>query len=264
MKRPLQPITMTACNRPKYTERVIRALEQCSGIDECILLVRIDPGCDEVARIVSSFSGNMEFRINPFRLGCNANTLFAIHEGFARSRWNIHIEDDTVPARDALEFLFWARDRGAPLASCYRAHGHSDAGNLYGALSEIWFFPWVWGCSLDQWRAALPAIKVESPHSWDTQANTAWMQQGLLRQVVPACARSCNIGAIGGVHVPSEEWHTAHHLNADWAGCLQEPPCTLRDEWWLSSTVMSGVPEPAPKRPSRGIPSWRRSRRSTR
>ena len=43
------------------------------------------------------------------RLGCGANTLFALDRGFEFAEYVIHLEDDTVPAVHALGFFEYCR-----------------------------------------------------------------------------------------------------------------------------------------------------------
>jgi hypothetical protein len=247
----MQPITMTVCNRPEYTQRVLDALQRCRGIEDHILLVRAEPGFPEVEKVLQSYRYPASIITNTRRLGCNANTLAAIDAGFAVSDWVIHVEDDTVPAVDALEFMAWARTQHN-LACCYRGPGASDYGNMSGTVWDRWFFPWVWGCSKDLWERHRQCVRCDSPRSWDTQVSDSLAQSGELLQLCPAWARSLNIGAEGGVHVPSAEWHRLNHLNMDWIGMEERNPVRWDD------------PGEKPKAPKgfKRLPSWRRQRQS--
>jgi hypothetical protein len=242
----MRVIVMTACNRPVYTKRVIEALQRCRGIDEHVLLVRAEPGFPAVLEVLQSYRYPMHLTVNPKRLGCSANTIAAINAGFAAADWVVAVEDDTVPAVDALEFMSWASDR-ASLASCYRGPNNSDKGNRTGTLWDRWFFPWVWGIQRDLWERHWRHIIPESGRSWDTQLNDSLRRRGELVQLVPAWSRSHNIGAEGGAHVTDPAWHEIHMANYDWIGEGK----IGKHEW----------DEPGPKPATeviRHVPSWRR------
>lgn len=242
--KPLQPITMVAYNRPKYTEQVIRALEKCVGIEDCVLLARIEPGCPETGRVIASYKYKKEVRFNDFRLGCNCNTKMAIMDGFhaSTSNYNIHIEDDTVPDVDALQFLFFVRDYmpNINIASCYRGPGNSISTDIDGTQIENWFYPWVWGCRYYQWKKHIDLIVNESGVSWDSQFNKNMKDMNELIQLVPCCARSLNIGAKGGVHVPSENWHALNQFNPDWAGSFNHK-VIMSDRWCFPDAAVKKV-----------------------
>ena len=45
---------------------------------------------------------------------------------------------------------------------------------------------------------------------WDIRLNE--VIRGERYEIVPCVSRTQNIGALGGVHVPSPEWHAEHHV----------------------------------------------------
>jgi hypothetical protein len=54
--------------------------------------------------------------------------------------------------------------------------------------------------------------------SWDTLVHEYVVSQGLV-EVHPILSRCQNIGALGGVHVPSAEWHAQNHHSEHVADC---------------------------------------------
>src|SRR5258708_27676946 len=104
-------ITMVLYNRPDYTKAVLEALRRCDGIGDYLLLPHIEPGDEEVLALVKSidFAG-VKITLNRRRLGTGRNTFLAWRHGFREADFIVHIEDDTVPARDCLRFMEHCRE----------------------------------------------------------------------------------------------------------------------------------------------------------
>ena len=50
--------------------------------------------------------------------------------------------------------------------------------------------------------------------------NLNWSVRGGRGEVFPFVSRVQDVGALGGVHVPSAEWHLANQFNEYWVGSL--------------------------------------------
>src|SRR5580693_6205950 len=99
-------ITLVLYNRPDYTRQVLDALRRCDGIEDYILLPHIEPGNDNVLALVEAIDfAEVRITRNPMRLGIGRNTYLAWEHGAKAADFFIHIEDDTVPARDCLRYM---------------------------------------------------------------------------------------------------------------------------------------------------------------
>ncbi|NBW20501.1 MAG: hypothetical protein EBR82_72285, partial [Caulobacteraceae bacterium] len=106
-------ITVSGYNRPAYLEQTLAALTRCDGIDECRAFVLLDP-CDETKQSVEIAARyGIAAYVFSGRVGCNRAIFSGFAFGFQQlgSDYHVHLEDDTVPCRDALRWFAWARDR---------------------------------------------------------------------------------------------------------------------------------------------------------
>ena len=106
----LRAITMTAYRRPAYTREVLAALAQCDGIAAWLLLPNVEPGHEEVIAAFRQWSAcESRLTVNKERLGLNRNTQKALVRALLlRAEVVVHLEDDTVPSPDALQYFDWA------------------------------------------------------------------------------------------------------------------------------------------------------------
>src|SRR5258708_4029596 len=106
----LKTITLTAFNRPTYTQEVLQSL-RCNNTTGYVLFIAVEPGCDrtiEICRAVDFMP--VEVIVNPSRLGINHNNKNIYETVFNCGRqWNLAIEDDTPLSPDALELAEWFR-----------------------------------------------------------------------------------------------------------------------------------------------------------
>jgi hypothetical protein len=232
MKTPaLKIITMTASHRPQYTCQVLEALARCRGIQDYLLMPSLEPGHDDVRSLFEAVSfAECRPVVHRERLGCAANTLFALERGFRLSDFVIHIEDDTVPAADALEFFEHCREAYRQDPQVFTIGGYPSypgAGKLSGAAPaggsralarHPWFTPWGWATWLDRF---VEMARDWSLESWDTHLNH--VVRGRRCEITPTLSRFQNIGAEQGVHVPSAEWHRANQHLDFWAGMIEIP-----------------------------------------
>jgi hypothetical protein len=205
-------ITVSGYNRPRYLERTLAALAKCDGIRDCRVAVMLDP-CDETNEQAdaASYYGFQPF-VMTARAGCNRAIQAAFQYGFQHmgSEFHVHLEDDTVPTRDCLAWFAWASDAYRSNPAVMNVSGYQKISN--GRLGECglrrWFTPWGWGTWLDRW-VGLNYGWAGSEPSWDVVVNHA-IRSGRY-EVFPTVSRIQNIGAEKGTHVPSAEWHAAHH-----------------------------------------------------
>ena len=206
-------ITVSAYNRPAYLEQTLAALARCDGIDECRAFVLLDP-CDETPQSVE-IAARYGFPAYVYsnRVGCNR----AIFGGFAfgfqqlQADYHLHLEDDTVPCRDALRWFAWARDRYRDDPRVMNVSGYHRLGNGDRTQSTLrrWFTPWGWATWADRWAGIAPHWRHEDGLSWDVVLNHAIRGDRL--EAHPTVSRIQNIGGENGTHVPSPEWHAENH-----------------------------------------------------
>jgi len=206
-------ITVSGYNRPAYLERTLTALAACDGIDECRVFVLLDP-CEETAESIriSSRCGFQAYEYS-HRVGCNSAIFggFALGFGELAGEYHVHLEDDTVPCRDALRWFAWARDRYRDDLRVMNVSGYHRLGNGNREQSTLrdWFTPWGWATWADRWKAIAPHWHHGQETSWDVVLNHA-IRAGRL-EAHPTVSRIQNIGGENGTHVPSPEWHAENH-----------------------------------------------------
>ena len=206
-------ITVSAYNRPVYLTQTLAALRACDGIDDCRVMVLIDPS-DEAAES-AAIANRYEFESSTYseRAGCNRAIHTALHYGFEamKAEYHIHFEDDTVPTRDCLWWFAWARDHYRDDPAVMNVSGYQRVSN--GCLGECglrrWFTPWGWATWKDRWLGLHMGWVRDDATSWDVIVNHA-LRAGRY-EAFPTVSRIQNIGAEKGTHVPSAEWHTANH-----------------------------------------------------
>jgi hypothetical protein len=93
------------------------------------------------------------------------------------------------------------------------------------------FVPWGFGLSKEsflktlEWNCYCPDII--HYQSWDLNINKKCLANNLKHRFT-FLSRSQNIGAVGGVHVPSEEWHKENQHLEFWADTInKEKQCLI-------------------------------------
>lgn len=206
-------ITVSGYNRPEYLQQTLAALRSCDGIADCKVAVLLDP-CDETVHCAALAARyGFDYLTYSQRVGCNNAILLALRYGFETmgSNYHVHLEDDTVPTRDALRWFAWARDAYRDHARIFNVSGYQRISN--GCLDECgarrWFTPWGWGIWRNRWEGIVAGWSQDDAVSWDIVVNHV-LRAGR-HEVFPTVSRVQNIGAEKGTHVPSAEWHTANH-----------------------------------------------------
>lgn len=206
-------ITVSAYNRPDYLEQTLAGLRSCEGIEECRVVVLIDPSEYSTRSVGIAARYGCEYGEFAKRAGCNQAIRSAFAYGFEQmnSDFHLHFEDDTVPTRDCLRWFAWARDRYRDDPAVMNVSGYQRISN--GCLGECglrrWFTPWGWGTWADRWGGLAHGWVRDDATSWDVVVNHA-VRAGRY-EAFPTVSRIQNIGAERGTHVPNAAWHTEHH-----------------------------------------------------
>lgn len=217
-------ITMTAYRRPEYTRQVLTALARCHGINDYRVLIHVDPGSEEVLQIAREALLKRKTLVeNADRLGCGQNTFCALHHGFQWADFVIHLEDDTVPAPDFLQYFEWVRQRYRDdhrvLSATAYAKTTARPEQHHHVVRAPWFTPWGWATWSDRWRE-ISEHWSNSPLTWDIVLNQV---RGDRVEVRPLLARTQNIGAELSEHCPSPEFHRDNHFNEFGAWSVEMP-----------------------------------------
>lgn len=215
-------ITMTCHRRLSYTKQVLESLKNADKTNINILFCpSIDYYCDEVVDEIKKVDFvDKDVHINKPRRGCNGNTLFAINRGMdiGFSNFVLHIEDDTVLTRDALQYFIYMFNKYHDDEGVMGICGHNktntfDETYIHSYFERHWFCPWgcgFWGTkwNIDKWPPSPLAYA-----SWDWLLNEGLFNHGKFKQIYPVISRVQNIGALNGVHVPSADWHAENHYS---------------------------------------------------
>lgn len=226
-------ITLTTYNRADYLRQALEALGRCNGVSDYTLVVSAEPGYQDVLDIIKSVNFcDVILNINPRVLGNSLNTLVAIDCGFLVTNFFvIHMEDDIIFARDALEMF-------ETCAIKYRNNPHVFSVTAYNPEKNTpsehdpkrmsfrqWFHPWGWGT----WKPKYDAIRDDwAMKNWDIHINNK-LRNGRF-EIFPVVSRAQNIGAVGGIHARyySKEWYKENHTATNFADSYSsDTPWTL-------------------------------------
>lgn len=216
-------IVMTLCNRPDYTNQVLRSFEECIGIEDYHMIMCVEPINDEVIKLAKAFNACLtEVVINPRRLGYNQNTFQALNRGFLLCDYVIVAEDDTVFAPDALRYFEYCRLQFENDESIFSISGYSHTtwpkSYWFDVRKVKWFHHWGWAIWKSRWLQLKDQWVNFRQETWD---NDVQLVRSERYEVVPCLSRIQNIGALNGTHVPSAEWHREHHHVDTWAGNIK-------------------------------------------
>lgn len=245
-------VVMTLCSRPAYTRQVLDALAKCDDVDRFSIGLLCEPVSQEVIDIADSFTKLPHVKawlmVGQQRVGCNVNTYSALAYGFDHHERVIALEDDTLPGRDFLRFMDWGLDAYERDETVFNICGYqktptTEIGYRSEVIREQWFTPWGWATWKDRWdgiRDTWPAD--DKQISWDCVIH--WFTRRDRYEIRPLLARVQNIGAEGGAHVPSAEWHAAHHLNRHWVDSIPGPRVDAWNEVNASQTTALRANDP--------------------
>lgn len=230
----MNTITISLCNRPEYTSRTLKSLFNCYGIDAYNVSIFVEPVDQKVISIALEYAQkfkNINVFINKKKLGCNYNIFQSLSYAFDKlhSNFNIHVEDDVLLGKDALYYFNWCnnhyhQDDNIFTVSSYERSKKEDESKLNLAKRHNWFIPWGWATWSNRWHGGygkelLDRISNPRYKSWDCHTNDIRRDRFEIRPII---ARSQNIGAENGVHVPSAAWHQKNQYNDYWIESIGE------------------------------------------
>lgn len=234
-------VTVTLFRRPAYSQQVLHALLQCAGIEEYLVFLHVDPGCQAVIDLARGFRHRRKcVTVNQSVLGCTRNVFESLEHGFQHADFVIHFEDDIVPARDCLRYFEWAGQRFQDDQEIFSVSAYRkstiEARSYYSARRVAWFNCWGWGTWQDRWTEMRARWGFGEYDSWDICVNRI---RGDRLQIEPDLARTQNIGAENGTYCPGPEWHRENQFNEFGAWSV---PIDLNAEFTLSAEVYRPPP----------------------
>ena len=211
---PLSTITVCAYNRPDYLQQVIESLHVALRLCPEFRVERIFIGVDQggVINPVECTDYNLEVVYWPEHLGVTEHPRRLLQYAFVErgSSFNLHLEDDTVLAPDAIRLVEWFRAHMPDPAHILSLHSRSTSLDCDPALVETRPDFGVWGWATTQYVARkyiLPwwNYRRTDPLGWDYSL-TDVVERYKLRVLSPALSRVENIGREGGAHQTPEGW----------------------------------------------------------
>lgn len=231
----MKTISISLYNRPEYTQKVLSNLDQCFDIDNYNIFICCEPGNNHVIDLAKSFRSNQtSVIINPQRYGCNLNIFQCLSIGFHFNDFHIHLEDDTVPAKDFLVYCEWCRNQFKDDQSVYSVCGYNKSRDDIPKITERsldpsqcvkkvnWFTPWGWATWSNRWNSIIKQTiesSLNNPASWDTFVHKSQKDK---YEIVPIIARTQNIGAENGTYCPGPAWHRENQFNEFWIESTKE------------------------------------------
>lgn len=225
----MKTISISLYRRPEYAKQVLNNLDQCFNIKEYKILIFCEPNYNEVISIAQNFRPSQTtVTINPQKFGCNKNIYQCWEAGFSYSDFHIHLEDDTVPAKDFLIYCEYLKNIYINDISIFSISGYTNSNNktMNQQFSEYsneynhyskrnWFTPWGWATWISRWSLIKEAFirSLESKISWDHFVHKALDNKF---EIFPSVARIQNIGAEQGTYCPNAMWHRNNQYNEYW------------------------------------------------
>lgn len=209
-------VTVSAYDRPSNLKETLSSLSLCHGLSYTRVFVVCDKSdrTDECVKLAKSHG--FDVLVNDDRLGCNETIKRSLLFGLAVAGcdFHIHLEDDTVPSKDALQWFSWARDRYREDKSVFSVSGYQrvPCGRIDQCSKRRWFSSWGWGTWPDRMAEIVECINTESGVSWDILVQS---RRGTRHEAFPCVSRIQNTGAIG-----------EHHKNPDWHRMFVEAGAT--------------------------------------
>lgn len=213
----MNTITICAYNRPAYLDRVLASLGEAvvACPEFCVdrIILGIDAGGLQLSGM--SLSDRVEVLYWPEHLGVTEHPRRLLQHVFMElgSTFNLHLEDDTVLAPDAIRLVEWFRSHMPDPAHILSLH--SRATELDGIVLDPArvkrrddFGVWGWATtSYVARRYILPYWnhKRVGPLGWDYSLTETVKQFGLT-VLAPELSRVENIGREGGAHGTPEQW----------------------------------------------------------
>lgn len=231
----IKTISISLYNRLDYSNRVLSSLDQCFDIQNYQIFIFCEPINEEVICLAKNFRPDQTVvSINPERFGCNKNIYQCWDTGFKTSDFHIHLEDDTVPAKDFLIYCQYLDNTYKNNQNIFSISGYVNCNNsnmdklfvepskLYDVYSyRNWFTPWGWATWSDRWPIIKSAFEqsINDHTSWDCFVHSK-LQDKL--EIFPLVSRIQNIGANQGTYCPGPEWHRINQYNEYWIESIKQ------------------------------------------
>jgi hypothetical protein len=264
----MRTITVLGWRRPDYLRRTLEALAKCRGVKNYHIFVSIDDAEHQMETLLAAHGsmpalfGHDQYHLlapgKHFGVDDHPKNVYDIVFGNQQSDFNVMLEDDVVPALDALELADWfyengqfqaglsadfVRDRkeipeyeSGRYAALLLHSGSTDQSNPL-ALNELSrFCPWGWATTRemwDRWWAPNWNCKQNEPcHGRDFSMGVV-IQRNVLKCLKPALSRSLNIGREGGVYETP-----GHH--DEWTKGLVSSDGTHGKEYFVQGRLQPG------------------------
>ena len=255
-------MTIKAWRRPEYFRQMFEALAACPGATELETIVTLDfchPSIQkqQVEIIENSvMKDNTTIVVADTPMGCAGSTIWLLNEAFEERNADaiMHLEDDSVPAQDYLQYMYWAletiKDDDTYFAVCpytRRAANHflPETRTLEGSYTRAWFeASGGFGITRNTWEYIQSRGGMFGTHSINMPASMkgaawksimpitnhgswAWPFNRYFRDsssdkhlcIYPEVNRTENIGAEEGVFCPGSDWHAQNMANLEnWIG----------------------------------------------
>ena len=233
----MKTVTVLAWRRPAYLRRVLEALAKCRGVNDYHVVVSIDNGLmyPETLKVAREFRHETLMPANHYGVDLHP---FKVYElvFFNGSDFNVVLEDDVVPAPDALELADWFYEHGREYA-CLLLHGGTTDQSNPLAVNEISrFCPWGWATPREMWERWWKPnwnCKINEPcRGWDFSMGLVIQRNGL-KCLKPVLSRTLNIGREGGVYETPGHWD-------EWAARLVASDGTHGTEYQISGRLPLG------------------------
>ena len=251
-------ITMTAWRRPQYLSQVIESLKLCQGIDGYQIYLSVDGGYpekqQEMATIVKNSGLNIRLWLQKRNWGCAKNTWKVVETAFRDGAEQIiHLEDDTLVAKDFLLFMEAALNHYKDSPKVFSIAAHNSSNKIYkkdewaqklephhffscwgwGTWKRIWdevrnnWFGIIWkpemralykdSTGIPQGEKFLEVVDKTNKGSWAWPMNM-YHRKGRY-EVRPLVSRIKNVGQNDGLFAKPENW-AKKNLNKVWMGSL--------------------------------------------
>ena len=251
------PVGITLFRRPEYSRRVLDALGCCYGIDDRDVLISVDwderyaAEIEQVHAVAGEFvakhpRAKIAARPERVNLGIDVHKEWLIGEllGAGGDRF-IFLEDDILPAKDALHYFDWALERfkddqGVVSVCGYHKTDELRPQELDRYYESSVFCPWGWamwaGRWLDYWGDGRRYRR--DIEDWFGPTATAnghfdywWFrlcESRNLKTIFPCVARTLNFGKEQGEHTDAESFAVTDYNPV---GAWQIPDLPDHSEW---------------------------------
>lgn len=229
---------MTHFNRPLYSKMCLEHLIKCDGIRDYEVICYIEPSDTQTYDVVNSYNEHLNLIVvqNKERRFNSQNIYHAMKHGFTLSDYVIHVEDDIILAKDALEFFEWGRNQrgnGIVDVCSYTRRANDRDTNIWESYHQAktrrWFVPWGWAT----WKDIFD--RTEELNLWNDQPGFDMNINDKINgyELYPHISRSQNIGGLNGFHIESAAWHYNNHFTPLWVESYDLIKHYLPDTSWF-------------------------------